>query len=142
MNPKFRKRTRQYVIQALYTWEISRNSIADIKKQYLKKINIQTVDIEYFHDVITNIIDNHQTIDLKIKSCLNRQLQEIGYIEKAILRLSFYELYHRKDIPYKVSINESIELAKLFGSNNSYKFINGVLQSAANKVNNKNKSLS
>ncbi|QCI26085.1 transcription antitermination factor NusB [Buchnera aphidicola] len=137
MTPKFRKRTRKYVIQALYTWEISRSSISNIKKQYLEKINIQKIDIEYFNSVITNIINNYKELDILIKSCLHRKLQEIGQIEKAILRLSFYELYNRTDIPYKVSINESIELAKLFGTDNSYKFINGVLQNAANKIHNK-----
>lgn len=137
MTPKLRRRTRQYITQALYTWEISRNSIADIKEQYLTNINIQEIDIEYFHDIITNVISNYQILDIKIKACLNRKLQEIGQIEKAILRLSFYELYNRRDIPYKVSINESVELAKLFGTNSSYKFINGVLQNAANKINSK-----
>ncbi|CAL4043275.1 Transcription antitermination protein NusB [Buchnera aphidicola (Takecallis arundicolens)] len=135
MNPKFRRRARQYVVQALYTWEISRNDIIDIKNQYLKNINTQIVDIKYFHEAITEVIHNYKTLDIKITSCLNRKLQKIGQIEKAILRLSFYELYNRADIPYKVSINEGIELAKLFGSENSHKFINGVLQHAANKIN-------
>ena len=66
-----------------------------------------------------------------MKPYLFRSLKELGQIEKAILRISFYELYKRNDIPYKVSINEGIELAKLFGSEDSHKFINGVLDKAA-----------
>ncbi|WP_343128093.1 transcription antitermination factor NusB [Buchnera aphidicola (Takecallis taiwana)] len=135
MNPTLRRRARKYAVQALYTWEISRNDIMDVKQQYLKHINTKKVDIQYFSEIITAVINNYKNIDTKITSCLSRKLQEIGQIEKAILRLSFYELYNRTDIPYKVSINESIELAKLFGSENSHKFVNGVLQNAANQIN-------
>ncbi|QCI27286.1 transcription antitermination factor NusB [Buchnera aphidicola] len=131
-----RRNARKYIIQALYTWEISKNNILDIKNQYLKKMNKKIVDIKYFHELMTKVINNHEKLDQKIKKCLHIKMQKIGQIEKAILRLSFYELYNRKDIPYKVSINESIELAKLFGSNNSYKFINGVLQNAKDNIKN------
>ncbi|WP_343182433.1 transcription antitermination factor NusB [Buchnera aphidicola] len=134
MNPKKRRMARKYAIQALYTWEISKNNISKIEKYYLKNINIQDVDIAYFHELITAVTLNYEEIDKKIILCLHRKSQEIGKIEKAILRISFYELYNRIDIPYKVSINEGIELAKIFGSTNSHKFINGVLDQATYKI--------
>ncbi|CAL4322859.1 transcription antitermination factor NusB [Buchnera aphidicola] len=146
MNPSTRRQARKCIIQALYTWELSKNKIIDIEREYRKNIDTKKVDIKYFHEIFNSIVINCKKIDQKIKLCLDRKLQEIGYIEKAILRLSVYELYNRTDIPYKVSINEGIELAKIFGAQNSHKFINGVLNHASknskkylkNKENNKN----
>lgn len=134
MYPKNRRQARKYIIQALYTWEISKNKISDIKKQYLKKMNLETTDIKYFEEVITEIITNYKTIDENIMLCLTRKTQKIGQIDKAILRLSFYEIFSRIDIPNKVSINEGIELAKIFGAKNSHKFINGVLNYAIHNL--------
>ncbi|CAL4043159.1 Transcription antitermination protein NusB [Buchnera aphidicola (Phyllaphis fagi)] len=134
MNTKARKKARQYIIQALYSWQVSQNDIADIQWQYMQKINIQEVDITYFHELLTKITLHHQYLDKLIGPYINRQLNKVDQIEKAILRLSFYELLKRLDIPYKVLINEGIELAKFFGSKYSYKFINGVLDRAVNNI--------
>ncbi|CAL4322935.1 transcription antitermination factor NusB [Buchnera aphidicola] len=131
-----RTKTRQLIIQILYAWELSQNNIFDIQKQYLGSINNKNIDIHYLHDIITGIRNHCHIIDKKITLYLHRASKELGQIEKAILRLSFYELYERLDIPYKVSINESIELAKLFGSQNSHKFINGILDQVCKKIKN------
>ncbi|MCW5197149.1 transcription antitermination factor NusB [Buchnera aphidicola] len=134
MNIQTRKKARQYIIQALYSWQISKNDIIDIEHQYMKNINQQQVDITYFHELITKITLKYQYLDKIISLYINRKLEKIDQIEKAILRLSFYEMIYKLNIPNKVLINESIELAKRFGSKYSYKFINGVLDKAVNNI--------
>ncbi|QCI17266.1 transcription antitermination factor NusB [Buchnera aphidicola (Aphis helianthi)] len=138
MNPNFRRKARACAVQMLYSWEISQNNIKDNAIEFLKEKNKRNIDLKYFYDLILGITSNCKNIDNLIKPYLSRSLKKLGQVEKAILRISFYELYNRNDIPYKVSINEGIELAKLFGSEDSHKFINGVLDKAAlQKINKK-----
>lgn len=134
MKQSSRRKARTYALQVLYSWEISHNNIQEIAIEFLKENNQKEIDIIYFYDLIIGITCNCETIDNLIKPYLFRSLKKLGQIEKAILRISFYELYKRNDIPYKVSINEGIELAKLFGSKDTHKFINGVLDKAAIKM--------
>ncbi|QFQ32388.1 transcription antitermination factor NusB [Buchnera aphidicola (Aphis gossypii)] len=134
MNRYFRRKARACALQMLYSWEISKNNIKDNITEFLKEKNKRNIDLEYFYDLIFGITQNCVKIDNLMKPYLSRSLKKLGQIEKAILRISFYELYNRNDIPYKVSINEGIELAKLFGSEDSHKFINGVLDKAALKI--------
>lgn len=134
INPYFRRKARACAVQILYSWEISQNNIQDNTIEFLKEKNKRNIDLEYFYDLILGITHHCDKIDDLMKPYLSRSLKKLGQVEKAILRISFYELYERNDIPYKVSINESIELAKLFGSDDSHKFINGVLDKAALKI--------
>ncbi|ANZ22652.1 N utilization substance protein B [Buchnera aphidicola (Diuraphis noxia)] len=134
MKPSFRRKARTCALQILYSWEISHNNIKESAREFLKEKNQKNIDIQYFYELIFGITRNCKNIDNLMKPYLFRSLKELGHIEKAILRIAFYELYNRKDIPYKVSINEGIELAKLFGSKDSHKFINGVLDKAAVKI--------
>lgn len=130
MNLNLRKKSRICLVQALYSWQISKNNFKDIKKHFYKKY-IKKIDINYFNEIFYGIIINKKKIDFLIKPYILKNINKLGEIEKSILRISFYELLKRKEIPYKVIINEGIELAKKFGSKKSYKFINGVLDKAA-----------
>ncbi|AWH90762.1 transcription antitermination factor NusB [Buchnera aphidicola (Melanaphis sacchari)] len=134
MKPYFRRKARACAVQMLYSWEISHNNIKSSAIEFLKEKNKKNIDIAYFYELIMNITYDCKNIDKLMKPYLSRSLKELGHIERAILRIAFYELYKRKDIPYKVSINEGIELAKLFGSKDSHKFVNGVLDKAAFKM--------
>ncbi|WP_422667358.1 transcription antitermination factor NusB [Buchnera aphidicola] len=134
MKPFLRHKARIYALQMLYAWELSKNNIKHSAIEFLKENNEKKIDIIYFYDLILNITNDCNKIDNLMEPYLSRSLKELGQIEKSILRISFYELSKRKDIPYKVSINEGIELAKLFGAEDSHKFINGVLDAAALKI--------
>ena len=138
MKANARRKARECIIQILYSWQLSKNDINDIKLHFLEDNNITGIDINYLHELTTGIMKNYRTLDKLIRPYLSRTLEEVGQIEKAILRLSFYELLKRSDVPYKVSINESIELAKSFGAEDSHKFINGVLDKAAFNFRKKN----
>ncbi|WP_343192815.1 transcription antitermination factor NusB [Buchnera aphidicola (Taiwanaphis decaspermi)] len=134
MKLKYRTLARQYAVQALYCWEISKNNINEIEKYFFfdKK---NKIDVIYFRNLIIGVSNYHIIIDNVIKNYLSRPISRLNPIEKTILRLSFYELIKIKTIPYKVIINEAIELAKIFGAIDSHKFINAVLDNAAKKIN-------
>ncbi|CAL4043522.1 Transcription antitermination protein NusB [Buchnera aphidicola (Tetraneura ulmi)] len=134
MNSTSRRKARKYALQALYAWKTSGNDINLIKLQFLQEKNMHCVDVIYFKKIILGVVKNYNYIDKKIKPYLSRTSKQVDPIEKTILRIAFYELLIRNDIPYKVLINEGIELAKIFGAQDSHKFINGVLDKAASKI--------
>ncbi|XBC39126.1 MAG: transcription antitermination factor NusB [Buchnera aphidicola (Nurudea shiraii)] len=131
MKPLSRRKARECAVQALYSWQISNNNIHDIENQFYEKDDLKDIDKIYFHELIIEITNNQKHLDTLMTPYLSRTIHELGHIEKAILRISFYELEKRHDIPFKVTINEGIELAKRFGAKASHKFINGVLDKAA-----------
>ncbi|CAJ0993154.1 transcription antitermination factor NusB [Pantoea sp. Nvir] len=130
-----RRRARACAVQALYSWQLSKNDITDVEYQFLAEQDVKDTDITYFRELFYGVATNNVYLDGLIKSyLLSRQLEELGQVEKAILRISLYELIKRDDVPYKVAINEGIELAKVFGAEASHKFINGVLDKAAPQI--------
>ncbi|WP_343188996.1 transcription antitermination factor NusB [Buchnera aphidicola (Chaitoregma tattakana)] len=131
---KSRSKARACAVQLLYSWQISKNYIKDIENQFLKEKKTKGIDLIYFHEIISGISKHYIHLDNLIKQYISKKNHKIGQIEKAILRISFYELTKRYDIPYKVAINEGIELAKHFGSAKSHKFINGILDKAAHYI--------
>lgn len=135
MNPKARNLARGYALQALYQWQIADASPHEIEAQFIKhhKMNKKT-DFEYFKELVHNIPKVRDEMDKIITPYLKRDLSELDPIELAILRLSTYELAKRPDIPYRVVINEALELTKKFGSVEGYKFVNGVLDHVAHHI--------
>lgn len=135
MNPTARRYARQYALQALYQWEISHTLPAEIEAQFLAHQQMsKKTDFVYFRELITHIPEDHTELDSIMSPFLKRPLEELDPIEKAILRLSVYELAKRLDIPYRVIINEALELTKKYGSVEGYKFVNGVLDHVARKL--------
>jgi N utilization substance protein B len=91
------------------------------------------VDLEYFHDILHGVPREKSELDDKFLPFLDRRLDELTPVELAILRLSTYEMAHRIDVPYKVVINEAVELSKTFGANDAHKYVNGVLDKLAQR---------
>lgn len=139
MKPAARRRARECAVQALYSWQLSHNDIADIEIQFLAEQNTSDVDIDYFRELYTGAATNAQELDKLMIPYLSRQLKNLGYVEHAVLRIALFELKNRQDVPYKVAINEAIELAKKFGAEESHKFINGVLDTVAPEIRPKKK---
>ncbi|CUX96478.1 transcription antitermination factor NusB [Candidatus Doolittlea endobia] len=129
-----RRRAREGAVQALYSWQLSRNNIVDIAVQFLSEQETSNVDVTYFRELYTGAATHAQELDKLMMPYLSRQLEKIGNVERAVLRIALFELSKRQDIPYKVAINEAIELAKTFGAEDSHKFINGVLDKVAPKI--------
>lgn len=130
MKPAARRKARELAVQAIYSWQMSKNPVEQIELSIVTSNNMQKVDTDYFLEILRAVVRNSAELDLKIKPYLGRLPEELDPVEKAILRLATYELVERIDVPFKVVINESIELAKSFGAEESHKFINGVLDKA------------
>ncbi|MFI4819063.1 MAG: transcription antitermination factor NusB [Enterobacterales bacterium] len=129
-----RRRARVYVIQALYSWQLSKNNIYDIEKQFISNFHFLNVDINYFKEIYLGVIKNVKFLDKIIKSHILVNIKSIGQVEIAILRTALFELFERKDIPYKVSINEAIEIVKIYGSEKSHKLINVILDKVSIQI--------
>lgn len=134
MKPAARRRARECAVQALYSWQLSKNDIADIELQFLSEQDVKDVDISYFRELLAGVAIQAEKLDALMAPYLSRQLEELGQVERAVLRIALFELSKRDDVPYKVAINEAIELAKVFGAEDSHKFVNGVLDKVAPTV--------
>lgn len=134
MKPAAIRRARECVVQALYSWQLSKNDITDVESEFLIDQDVKDVDISYFRELLTGVAGSAEKLDILMAPYLSRQLNELGQVEKAILRLALFELSRIHGAPYKVVINEAIELAKTFGAEDSYKFINGVLDKAGSHI--------
>jgi N utilization substance protein B len=130
-NPTERHNARRYAVQAMYQWQVAGAPIADIEQEFLKEHIEKKLDMAYFKELIHGIPANKEEIDNAIKPFMNRSMSDIDPVELAVLRLATYELLKRPDVPYRVIINEALQLTKKFGSVEGYKFINGILDRIA-----------
>lgn len=126
-----RHNARHYALQAMYQWQMTDASLSDIESEFLQMHVEKKIDLEYFKELIHGIPQHQEEIDNIIKPFLTRSMRDIDPVELAVLRLATYELTKRQDVPYRVIINEALELTKKFGSVEGYKFVNGVLDKIA-----------
>lgn len=131
--PSARRRARECATQALYAWAVSQNAPEAIELAFMtdQEEELKGTDKPYFSKVFRQTVNNVDQIDATLAPFLDRDLTELDPIERAILRLAAYELLFEMDVPYKVVINEAIEVAKAFGAEESHKYINGVLDKLA-----------
>jgi len=127
MKPSSRRRARKLALQAIYQWQLADTAGNDLQQQFLAEANAKKIDIDYCRDLIKIVIENCATIDEKIIPFLDRKITELNPVELAVLRLAVGELLYRKDVPYKVVIDEALELTKIFGSIAGFKYVNAVL---------------
>src|SRR5690242_5608135 len=122
-----RHNARQYALQAIYQWQLSGTPIQEIEVEFVRFHFTKKVDLDYFKEVIHGVVSLQHDLDKEIEPFSERSITEVDPIELAILRIATYELTKRLDVPYRVIINEGLELAKKFGSLEGFKFINSVL---------------
>lgn len=134
MNPTARRNARYYALQAMYQWQINETPLAELETDFLINHIKKKTDREYFKELIHAVPQSCDELDEHMIPFLSRPLKELDPIELAILRLGIYELAHRLDIPCRVSINESLELTKQFGSTDGFKFVNGILDQVARQL--------
>jgi len=134
LKPSPRRKARELAFQAVYSWQISQNSVTDIEVNFLTENAKRRFDIEYFQLLLRGVTSNVNELDLAISPHVDRPIDDIDQIEKAILRVAVFELSDCKDVPYRVVINEAIELAKSFAADDSHKFVNGVLDKVVKLV--------
>jgi N utilization substance protein B len=129
-----RARARRYAMQALYQWDLSGTDLPLIRKQFLVAEDFSKADKPYFIELLSEAPKHIDSIDENISLFIDRPLEQLDPVERAVLRLATYELLYRLDIPYRVTINEAVQLTKKFGAEQGHTFVNGVLDKAAHKL--------
>lgn len=131
LNPAHRRKARKLAMQALYQWHIAEQPINQIEAEFLVDNDMTKVDKDYFSEVLRGVPSTKSELDAHIEKHIDRQIKDLTPVELAILRMGTYEFIHRIDVPYKVIINEGVDLSKTFGANEAHKFVNGVLDKLA-----------
>ncbi len=129
-----RHNARRAAVQALYQWDLTKQKAQDIESSFVKIHDMLNVDRKYLSEILKKVPEYEEDLEKAITPYIGRVFKTLDPVERAILRLGTYELLHRPDVPTKVVLNEMIELAKVFGSDHSYKFINGVMDKLAKNL--------
>ncbi|WP_409524674.1 transcription antitermination factor NusB [Nitrincola sp. MINF-07-Sa-05] len=129
-----RRNARSFTLQALYQWQVEGSPVNEIEAQFRVNNDMADTDIALFSELLRGISANRNELDSAFSLYIDRALDDLDPVELAVLRIGTYELMHRIDVPYRVAINESVELAKIFGATESHRYINGVLDKLAQKV--------
>ncbi len=131
IDPAARSRSRRRALQALYAWQMSGQSMAEVIEQFRHEQDMQIADLDYFEDLLRGVDGHLARIDEQLRGFVDRDMAEIDPIERGVLRLAAYELLFRPDVPYRVVLNEAVETTKRFGADNGHTYVNGVLDRAA-----------
>jgi N utilization substance protein B len=130
-DPWSRRRARRLLLQALYQWQMSGADEAEIERQFREDPNFERVDADFFHEVLRGVVGSCAALDECLAPLLDRKVMELDRVELALLRMGVYELCHRHDVPFKVAIDEAVGLARVFGAEQSHRYVNGVLDAVA-----------
>jgi len=125
---------RKLAMQALYQWQLTQQTAAVIKKQFLESEDSAGVDREHFEELVSGCIARHEELGAALKPFIDRPLEQLDPVETAILMIGMFELQQRVDIPYRVVINEAVDLTKRFGATDAHKYVNAVLDRAAREL--------
>ena len=131
-----RRKARSLALQALYSWQMAGQALTDIEAQLRSdpEYDFDSADSGYFRELLHGVPAHLDEIDEQLRQVLDRSVAEVDPIELAILRIGVFEMTQRVDVPYKVVINEGIEMAKVFGATDGHKYINGILDKLAPRL--------
>ena len=132
--PAMRRRARTLALQALYQRHMAKAEINQIEAEFRVDNDMSKVDVAYFRELLQGVHRHQDELDRLLSPYLDRPLAEVDPIELNLLRLGIFELQHRIDVPYRVVINEAIELAKRFGGTEGHKYVNSVLDKLAPRL--------
>ncbi len=128
-----RSNARKNAVQALYQWQMTGQNLNDIENQFLLDNRLKNTQRSYFSELFHGVPKNLDVIDQVLSEFVDRPVEKIDPVERAVLRLSVYEILNKLNVPCRVIINEGINLAKCFGAEGSYRYINGILDKIAQK---------
>ncbi len=129
-----KSQARHHAVQAVYQWQMTGQDIAEIRDQFLAEQESGDFDIAYFERLLRGVATHLNQLDGALGPCLDRSIESVDPVERAILRLGAFELLHQPDVPYRVVINEAVERAKVFGAEQGHRYVNGVLDRLARDV--------
>jgi len=133
-NPRARHKARRLALQAIFQWQFTAHASDEIESQLATKKNLENIDLDYFQELLHGVVKHKETIDSVFSPFLDRPIDELLPIELAALRIGVYELKYREDVPYRVVINEALELTKQFGASEGHKYVNSILDNVAKQL--------
>jgi N utilization substance protein B len=122
---------RKLALQALYRWQLNSCEWQDLVSEFATDADMPRADAEYFEALVAAICASHDELDAALAPLLDRKPAELDPVEHALLLIGSYELQHRLEVPFRVVINEAVNLARRFGATDGHKFVNGVLDRGA-----------
>lgn len=135
VSPHARVRARRNAVQALYQWLITDTAVQDIISEFeTDRKELKKADTDYFKELLLGTEKYSAELETILRPYIDREIEQLDPIERAILNLGAYELKYQTDLPVNIVINESIELAKMFGAEESHKYVNGVLDQLAKAI--------
>jgi len=129
-----RSLSRRLALQALYQWQMTGQSLAELRNQYAQDEGYAEVDQEYFLALLAGVVEGAAQLDGMLGDWIDRPVAQLDPVEHAVLWIGIDELRAHLEVPYRVVLNESVELAKKFGATEGHKFINAVLDRAARQL--------
>jgi len=133
-----RGKARRLAMQAIYQWQMTGDSVAGIKKQFIEEHKLddenKKIDGEYFSELLSGVSSSISTIDPLLEKYMSRLIESVDPVERAVLRLATYEFINRLDVPYKVVLNEAVNITKKFCAEKSHTFVNAVLDKVAKEI--------
>ena len=126
-----RRRAREFALQAIYQWQLAGQTLADIEQQYVQADGFAKADSALFANILSGVLKQSETLIATLQPHLDRPWKEVSPIEGAVLLIGAFELENMPETPYRVIINEAIELAKAFGGTDGHKYANGILDKLA-----------
>ena len=133
-DPRARRQARRLLMQALYAWQMAGTELAKLRDQFTAADQMRGGDECYFLTCLHGVVGSVDELDPLFAPYLDRAVDRLDYVERAILRAGVYELKERLDVPVRVVIDEWVELAKGFGAEESFRYVNGVLDRVARNL--------
>ncbi len=129
-----KRRARKLALQSLYQWLMSGAELSEIEAQFCAANNMDKVDVVYYRKLLHGVPSHLSALEAALTPLLDRPIDSLNPVELTILRLCAFELFHCIEIPYRVILDESVSLAKAFGSQDGHRYVNGVLHNLAQTV--------
>ncbi len=128
-----RKRARRRALQAIYQWQITHQDASEILRQFREMQDLSQVDEVYFERLMRCVIEQNERLNDALEPFLDRPLDQVDVMERVVLMIGAWELLDCPDLPYRVVLDESVDLARRFGSEQGHSYVNAVLDQAARK---------
>ena len=128
-----RKRARRRALQAIYQWQITHQDANEILRQFREMQDLSQVDEEYFERLLRCVINQNERLNNALEPFLDRPLDQLDVMERVVLMIGAWELLDCPELPYRVVLDESVDLARRFGSEQGHSYVNAVLDQAARK---------
>jgi len=122
-----RRRAREVALQGLYQWQVNPTSLSVLMENLSELEHYGSADADFLRTLLEGVLKHHVALEAQVKPYIDRKWSEVTPVEKAILLIGAFELMRMPEVPYRVTINEGIELAKRFGGTDGHKYVNGIL---------------